>query len=86
MVNRVSPPSSVIPLVEQDGTMEQTFRAWTQIITNQALITGSGSPETVVSGLQGAVYMDTAGTAGNILYIKRDSAIAGDATQGWVLV
>ena len=86
MVNRIAPPSSVIPISEQDGTMEQTFRAWTQIITNQALITGSGSPEAVVSGLQGAMYMDTEGTVGNILYIKRDSAIAGDAAQGWVLV
>ena len=86
MANRIAPPSSVIPISEQDGTMEQTFRTWTQIITNQALIVGAGSPAGVVSGLQGAVYMDTAGTAGNILYIKRDSAIAGDAAQGWVLV
>jgi hypothetical protein len=30
--------------------------------------------------------MDDAGTAGAILYIKRDTDIAGDKTQGWILV
>jgi hypothetical protein len=30
--------------------------------------------------------MDTAGTAGSILYIKRDAAIGADPTTGWILV
>ena len=42
-------------------------------------IRGSGSPENVVSAAQKSLYMDTAGTAGSILYIKkRDASVAGD--------
>lgn len=86
MADRIAPPSPVIPIAQGDGTIEQTFRAWTQIITNRSLIIGSGSPESLVEALQGSMYMDTAGTAGSILYIKRDADIAGDTTQGWILV
>jgi len=62
------------------------MRSWTQTITNQALIIGTGSPETVVEAAQGASYMDDAGTAGTILYIKISNDIGGDKSQGWVLV
>jgi hypothetical protein len=66
--------------------MAQVFRTWTQQVSLLSIITGSGSPEGVVNAPQTSLYMNTAGTAGSILYIKRDTAIAGDPTQGWILV
>ncbi|MES0327445.1 MAG: hypothetical protein ABUK13_04555 [Gammaproteobacteria bacterium] len=57
-----------------------------QVIDEQSTLTGSGSPEGVVEAIITKRYMDTAGVAGAILYIKRDADIAGDKTQGWVLV
>ena len=86
MVTRVSPPTTTRPIVAENGEMSQEMRAWTQIITGQALIVGTGSPETVVEAGQGSRYMDDAGTAGSIEYIKRDDNIAGDRTKGWILI
>ncbi len=75
-----------IPIVEANGTMSQTFRTWTLDVGRCPPIIGTGSPETVVSALQGQLYMDDAGAAGSVLYIKRDSDIGGDTTQGWIAV
>ena len=62
------------------------FKTLLQAIDEQTVITGSGSPETFIEAGVNKQYMDTAGTAGNILYIKRDADIAGDKTKGWILV
>jgi hypothetical protein len=86
MVTRVTPPTTTRPIIDESGEMVQEMRAWTQIITNQALIIGTGSPETVVEAGQGSRYMNDAGTTGNIEYIKRDDNVAGDRKKGWVLV
>ena len=86
MVNRVTPPTTTRPIIDESGEMVQEMRLWTQIITDQALIIGTGSPETVVEALQGAKYMDDTGTTGNIEYLKRDADIGGDKTKGWILV
>lgn len=72
--------------VQNDNKMSTDFFVWTRGVTNLDIITGTGSPEGNVSALQKRLYMDDAGTAGNILYIKRDSAVAGDDTKGWILV
>lgn len=86
MVARVTSPTPNRPVVEEDGSMTLEMRAWTQIITDQALIIATGSPEGVIEALQGAKYMDDAGTVGNIEYIKRDADVAGDKTLGWILI
>lgn len=86
MVERVSPPTTTRPIVDSNGEMSQEMRTWTQVITGQALIVGTGSPETVIEASQGAEYMDDTGTASNIKYIKRDDNVAGDRTKGWILV
>jgi len=86
MVSRVvslNPSSS--PL-RADNSLEPAFQLWAQSLTNRALIVGPGSPESVIEANQGALYMDDAGTAGAILYVKRDADVTGDKTQGWVLV
>lgn len=82
----IIPPHSFASIVDANGKMEQVFRVWTQDVSRLGIKIGTGTPETFVEGLQGQFYMDDAGTAGAILYIKRDADIGGDQTQGWILV
>lgn len=86
MVTKVVQPDPGAPITRESGLMSDRFRLWVQLINNQSLIIGTGSPETVVEAEQGRFYMDDAGTAGAILYIKRDADISGDKTKGWILV
>ena len=74
------------PIVEDDKTMAQAFRQWTQQASLSIPIIGSGSPEGVVSALQYSLYINTAGTTGTLQYRKMLPSIAGDVTQGWVAV
>jgi hypothetical protein len=74
------------PVTDDDNEMSQRFYTWTQAITNLQILTGSGSPENVVVATETTLYMNTAGTAGNILYIKKLSDISGDRSRGWILV
>jgi len=82
----ITPPNQGQPIIDATGNMTQVFRAWTQGVSRLDIRTGAGSPEGVVTAPIKTLYMDDAGTAGAILYIKRDAAIAGDASQGWILV
>ena len=86
MVSRVTPLNPSSAQVDSDGRMTDRFRLWSQSLTNQSMIVGTGSPDGVIGALQTAIYMDDAGTAGSILYIKRDSDVLGDTTKGWILV
>lgn len=86
MVTRVIQPSSDRPLLNESGAPSQQFNQWLRQVTIRMPISGTGNPEGVVEAEQFALYMDLSGTSGNILYIKRDSDIAGDKTQGWILV
>ena len=79
-------PNPTNSIVNAAGRMSQAFWSWTQEITRGQVAIGSGSPEGVLEAPVSKQYMDTTGTAGNILYVKRDAAIGGDAKQGWILV
>ena len=79
-------PIATQPIVEKDGSMSPPFRAWAQAITRLDPIVGTGSPEGVVDAPITTLYMNDAGTAGSILYIKKLTDISGDSTQGWILV
>ena len=75
------------PLVDDSGRIvEGRPREWVRLVTELAILEGSGTPEGNVEAAVTRLYMDTAGTAGNILYIKRDPDIAGDRSRGWILV
>ena len=82
--------SFVRPIIEADATLtiqsRSYFLALEDAVNLSTVISGSGSPEGVVEAIATKQYMDTAGTAGAIKYIKRDDDIAGDKTMGWVLV
>ena len=73
-------------LFTDDGKL--TERAWKLLrqLVQLQILTGSGSPEGVIEAKVTTLYMNTSGTAGNILYIKRDADISGDRSQGWILV
>ena len=87
MITRVVPLTTARPIIEEDGTQSLETREWTQAITDQSVIFGTGTPEGVVEANVTAMYMDDAGTAGNILYVKRDADDGlGDPTKGWILV
>jgi len=82
----ITPPAQGQPIIDATGNMGPVFRAWTQAVSRLEILSGTGSPEGVVNAPQKTLYMNTAGVAGAILYIKRDTNVAGDPTQGWILV
>lgn len=86
MAVSTTPPDANRPILNEDGTMEQSFRTWVNAITSEALIVGEGSPEDVISAIQGRQYMDSNGSTGSLMYRKRDSAISGDSKKGWIAV
>ena len=87
MADRIPLISTDRPIVEDDGSLTSQSRLFFGAIFRQALIIGAGSPEGVVEASIGASYMDDAGAAGAIKYIKRDADDgAGDTSKGWILV
>ena len=83
MINQLNASN---PITEK-GVMTQVMRVFTTQVTESGLLIGTGSPEGVVKANQGREYMDDAGTAGAILYIKRDPDDGlGDTSKGWILV
>ena len=86
MPDKLTHLTSTRPLVDENRNASQEMRGWAQAITNLSMVIGTGTPETFIEAIRGALYMDDAGTAGSILYVKRDSDIAGDKTKGWILV
>ena len=82
----ISRLEAALPIVDDKGKMQDHFRAFATQVSNSGLIIGTGSPEGVVEADPGRMYMDDTGTAGNILYIKRDQYVGGDRSQGWILI
>ena len=74
------------PVVQPTGLPADQFRLWLLQVQQLGLYIDTGSPEGNVEAEQGAMYMDDAGTAGSILYVKRDADVAGDKSKGWILV
>ena len=83
MINQLNRAQAI---VDKNGLMSDRFQDWAQNVTRLAIITGEGSPEGLVEALQTQLYMNITGTAGNILYIKRDADINGNKSMGWILV
>lgn len=81
----ITQPDRKLP-VTKDGFSTEVFFNWMLNVTNMSVLKGIGSPEGVVQARSTRFYMDSTGVSGSILYIKRDDDIAGDRSQGWVLV
>ena len=74
------------PIVDENGTMAQAFRQFTQDASLSIPIVGAGSPEAVIEAAQYSLYLDSSGGASAIQYRKMQPEIGGDRTKGWVLV
>jgi hypothetical protein len=74
------------PIVENNGTMSQAFRQFTQEASLSIPIVGTGSPEGVVEAVQYSLYLDRTGSAGAVQYRKMIPSIANDRKKGWILV
>jgi len=83
---RVIQPSADRSLIKESGAPSDQLNIWLKLITDRALIIADGNPEGIYEANQGAIYLNESGTAGAILYIKRDADISGYKTQGWILV
>jgi hypothetical protein len=79
-------PERAEPIINEDGLMTQQFWLFILQVSKNQPIVGTGTPEGFVEATQTQFYMDDSGTAGNILYIKRDNDISGDRKKGWILV
>lgn len=82
----ISSPPIFIPVVTELGQMTNSFNLFLTQLSALSVLEGSGSPEGIVRAGVTRLYMDTTGTTGNILYIKRDADIGGDTSKGWILV
>lgn len=74
------------PIIQADATMEPHFRDFLLLAENAFMNIGTGTPEGSLYKPQGSLYMDTAGASGAVLYVKRDTDVGGDTTQGWIAV
>tara|TARA_R110001632_G_scaffold65869_1_gene155809 strand:- start:1623 stop:1874 length:252 start_codon:yes stop_codon:yes gene_type:complete len=74
------------PIVEDNLTMSQAFRQFTQEASLSIPIVGTGTPEGVVEAVQYSLYLDSSGGAGAIQYRKMLPNIGGNKKQGWILV
>lgn len=78
------------PITESDGSLtiqsRTYFLALDDAVNLSTVISGTGSPEGAIEALATKQYMDLAGVAGAIKYIKQVDDVAGDKSLGWVLV
>lgn len=90
MVDRVNRKLSTKP-VEKDYLLDFVNKELVPIVERirltldalqSVLIQGDGSPEGVVEADKGALYQNTTGTVGSLLYAKTTD----DSSFGWVLV
>ncbi len=78
--------NAALPIVFDDGTMQQPFRQQMDTLNNALPLLGDGSPEGIVSAPIYTLYIDRLGTAGAIEYRKMLPDVGGDKTQGWLAV
>lgn len=74
------------PVVDENGKPLRNLNLFSEALSKMPILTGSGSPEGVIPSRSTRLYMNTAGTAGSILYIKKVDDVGGDKTLGWILV
>lgn len=79
-------PNPISKVVTDSGVASAEFYRWMTQITANDLIIGTGSPEGVIEATIGREYMDDAGLAGAVKFIKQLPDIAGDRTMGWVAI
>jgi hypothetical protein len=74
------------PFLDGGGVLNTEGRTAMEQMESRIAITGSGSPENMVSSVSGGIYLDLLGTTGSIMYVKLADSVSGDDTRGWELV
>jgi len=77
--------STFIQAYRNTENLEDWLQRLTDEINNsmgKAEFEGSGSPEGVITAEPRSFYVDTAGGAGTVLYVKQ----SGTGNTGWILV
>jgi hypothetical protein len=70
-----------IPVVDASGMPLQVLQLFAEDVTKLSFLSGTGSPDGVVSARKFRQYMDD---ATGQTYIKRVDDVGGDTTLGWV--
>ena len=83
-INKIDPSWPIV--WPRTGIASDNFRLFILQVEERGLTIGTGSPEGVVEAQQGAEYMDDAGLAGAVKFIKQLADIGGDRTLGWVAI
>ncbi len=83
MINNLSRP---IPIVGEDGRMNELSYQWMLGVTNLQTIVGLGSPEGVIEAGVTKFFLQTDGAPQQKLWVKVLTDIAGDRSMGWELV
>lgn len=82
MTEIISPDNQ---LVDDGGISTQRTQIWLDQVTDLQIITGTGTPEGIVSANVSRLYLQTDGTDGAVLFIKQLSDIGGNPKYGWVV-
>ena len=84
---KILPPTATRPILDSALRMVKSFRTWTILVSREAgTLRGTGNPNGAVEAFQDQKYFDEAGAPGNNFYYKSVDDVAGDKTQGWVLI
>ena len=77
-------PPNVVDIITEGGLASQDFAGFLNNVSKTATISGSGSPESVVTSVIRTFYMDidAVATPGTFLYIKTTET----GKTGWKLV
>lgn len=82
----IIPPSPLERPIDDNGTMFQRFRDWTQLVTRavnlSTMATGSGTPEGNLEAFANKLYIDTTGPS---IYWKSVDDVGGDRSLGWLI-
>lgn len=80
------PLEGALPIVNEDGTMTDTFRTYMNTVDRYLPVFGAGSPEGVVAAPLYTPYIDTAATSSPFEYRKLAADVGGDKSMGWEAV
>lgn len=71
------------PIIDSDGKMEQAFRFWSNRVSDDLTLIGTGNPDGVLDAPQYSLYVDETVPLIPVQYRKMLPEVGGDTKQGW---
>lgn len=81
----LSPLDRVQPIVDAQGCASQRLQTFSEDCARLTMLTGTGSPEGLVTASVTRVYLDVSSGVGVGLYVKQYADVGGDRSKGWVM-